>query len=192
MEILKKKIVLASGSPRRKALLESAGFEQVQVRYASVDETWPEGLDPAEVPEYLACKKAEASAHLLEDASEILVAADSVVILDGQIFGKPADRSDAIGMLQALSGRSHQVITGVCLLTPEKRISFREITTVRFQPIGPDEIAYYVDRYEPYDKAGSYGIQEWLGWCKVCSLDGSYANVMGLPVERLYHEIAGL
>ncbi|MEY3051767.1 MAG: hypothetical protein RLY31_1552 [Bacteroidota bacterium] len=189
MEILKKKIVLASASPRRSALLAAAGFECVSVRYAMVDETWPPEMAPEEVPEYLAVKKAGASAHLLEDPTELLVAADSVVILDGRIFGKPVDRPDACRMLAELSGKAHQVVTGVCLLTQNRRHTFRETTKVRFRPVTSEEIEYYVDRYKPYDKAGSYGIQEWLGWCKVEALEGSYANVMGLPVERLYHEL---
>ncbi len=185
------KIVLGSNSPRRKELL--AGLDipfEVKV-IADIDESYPDSLPLADVPLYLARKKAEAYVeHLAED--ELLITADTVVIAydpDEYILGKPADRDEAIGMLRNLSGKKHDVVTGVCLMTLDKTYAFAVTSTVTFAHLEEREIIYYVDKYNPLDKAGSYGIQEWIGFIGVAALEGSFYNVMGLPVQRLYQEL---
>lgn len=187
MEVLNQKLVLVSKSPRRSQLLREAGF-RFEVRTAEVDEVWPDGLPAEEVAPYLARLKAEGSRHLLRPG-EILLTADSVVILGGEVLGKPADRDEAIAMLERLSGNRHTVITGVCLLSQNRERVFAGRTEVWFWPMERDEIEWYVDRYRPYDKAGSYGVQEWIGLCRVRKIEGTYANVMGLPVDLVYEEL---
>lgn len=187
MEVLNQKLVLVSKSPRRSQLLREAGF-RFEVRTAEVDEVWPDDLPAEEVAPYLARLKAEGSRHLLRPG-EILLTADSVVILGGQVLGKPADRDEAIAMLERLSGNRHTVITGVCLLSQNRERVFAGRTEVWFWPMERDEIEWYVDRYRPYDKAGSYGVQEWIGLCRVRKIEGTYANVMGLPVDLVYEEL---
>lgn len=184
------KIILASKSPRRSELLRQAGFE-FEIKTTEVEENYPADMQPAFVPEFLAKKKAHASRHFIEN-EEILLAADSIVILDGIIFEKPKDRADAIRILQTLSGNKHEVITGVCLLSKTQERSFSGLSQVYFDEMSEEEIAYYIDTYQPYDKAGSYGIQEWVGLCKIRKIEGTYANIMGLPVDLVYKELMGM
>ena len=178
------KLVLASASPRRRQILENAGY-QVEVRVSQADESLPDGISPAQAVEYLAKTKAHA---VKREANEVLVAADTVVVLDGIILGKPADEADAKRMLLALSGRRHEVYTGVCLLYNEKEEVFSERTEVEFFPLHENQISEYIKTGEPMDKAGAYGIQG-RGCLFVKGITGDYYNVMGLPVSSLYRKI---
>ena len=175
-----------SKSPRRQALLKEAGFDFV-IKTQDVDETYPSHLKAKDVASYLAAKKALAFKDQIQD--EILLAADTVVRLDQKILGKPNDKNHATEMLLALSGRSHLVTTGVCLLSKNQKIVFDETTEVHFKPLSNHEIDYYIDQYKPFDKAGAYGIQEWIGRIAVEKIVGSYFNVMGLPVHAVYHHL---
>ncbi len=177
-------LLLASKSPRRQDLLRAAGidFKLIDV---DVEENYPDDMHAELVPEFLARKKAEAAMPLIE-SGHLIIAADSVVIKDGQIFGKPIDRSHAVEMTTILAGHHHTVITGVFMCSHHKGIGFSEFTEVWIEPMTPDEIEYYIDHFLPLDKAGSYGIQDWIGWAKVSRIEGSYANVMGLPVHKVY------
>ena len=185
MNIFNKKLILASQSPRRKQLLTEAGF-QFQVKASDVEESYPETMPVHDVPEFLAHKKANASAHVLEDAETIIIASDCVVILDEKIYGKPTDFEDACQILRALSGRMHEVVTGVCLMGRQKTVTFKGISKVYFDTLSDDEIEYYVTKYQPYDKAGAYAIQEWIGLCKILKIEGTYSNIMGLPMDLVY------
>ncbi len=185
------RIVLASQSPRRRQLLEQAGLPFV-VRAREVDESFPDDMPAHEVPVYLAQKKAAAMREYLEHPDDILLTADSVVILDGTIYGKPTDATDARNILSKLSGRTHQVITGVCLTTAETTVAFGDLTLVTFATISAEEIEHYIHQYQPYDKAGAYAIQEWIGLCKIEKIEGTYANVMGLPVQRVWKALEQL
>ncbi len=187
MNWLNKKIVLASQSPRRKELLQRAGFD-FEVRAVEVEETYPPELPADQVAAYLAEKKAMAARHLLRDG-EILLTADSIVALGQTVYGKPADYSDAVRILQALSGQTHQVYTGVCLWTPEKKRVFTGIAQVRFGVLSLEEIEFYIESYRPFDKAGAYAIQEWIGLCKIERIEGTTSNIMGLPMELVYSEL---
>jgi len=180
-------LLLASKSPRRQDLLRWAGmdFKLIDV---DVEETYPAHLKSELVPEYLARKKAEAALSWMEPGFVIL-AADSVVIQDGSIFGKPENKLDAMEMLQKLAGRFHLVVTGVFICNEKKQLGFSEKTNVWIESMSLSEIEYYVDHFLPLDKAGSYGIQDWIGWVKVSRIEGSYSNVMGLPVHRVYEEL---
>ena len=182
------KIILASNSPRRKELL--AGLDvDFEVRVLKgVDESYPATLPTAEIAEYIALKKAAAYRQTIAP-DELIITADTVVIVGDEILGKPVDEADAVSMLHELSGRTHQVTTGVCLLTASEEHRFAVTTDVTFKTLSEDEIHYYVERYKPFDKAGAYGIQEWIGYIGVTGLHGSYYNVMGLPVQRIYNEI---
>jgi septum formation protein len=175
----KNKIILASQSPRRKQLLEMAEIE-FEVLIADVDETNPPGMPGDDVPEFLARKKADAVSHLVADA--IVIAADTVVLLDHHILGKPTDEANAISILQQLQGRMHKVVTGVCMRKGDKEKSFSVTTEVFFRPITIDQITHYVTHYKPYDKAGAYAIQEWIGVVGIEKINGDYYNVMGLPI----------
>lgn len=186
-EILHLRILLASTSPRRKELLEQMGLE-VRVQKVPVDEEYPSDLTVWEVAEFLAEKKSKASLPFRQ-AGEIILTGDSVVICNDQILEKPKDRHEARTMLKLLSGRSHTVVTGVCLTNGATQRLFSDHCIVHFQPLNAREIDYYVTQYQPYDKAGSYGIQEWIGWCKVHRIEGSFATVMGLPTHRVYEEL---
>ncbi|MEZ4965061.1 MAG: Maf family protein [Saprospiraceae bacterium] len=177
-------IILASQSPRRSQLLREAGF-QFTVQALDIDESFPEEMPVEEVAPWLAQKKAQAAAGLIRDR-EIVIAADSVVILDDVIYNKPVDRADAIRMLRRMSGRRHTVITGVCLLAKEQEKSFSGVTKVWFADLSDTEIEYYIDTCKPFDKAGSYGVQEWIGHCKITRIEGTFPNVMGLPVDLVY------
>ena len=188
MKDLKYKLILASNSPRRKELLAGLGVPfEVRV-LQDIDEHYPENLPVNEVARYIAKEKADAYRRIVA-ADELIITADTVVIVGDEILGKPVDEADAVRMLKLLSGRTHQVMTGVCLLTAEKERCFDVTTDVTFKALTDEEIHYYVNRYRPFDKAGAYGIQEWIGYIGVTGLHGSYYNVMGLPVQRIYQEL---
>ena len=184
-------IVLASNSPRRKELMSGLGVDYVVKALPDVDESYPDTLQGEEIPAYISREKAEAYQSMIEP-DELLITADTIVWMDGEVLGKPKDREDAIRMLHKLSGASHQVITGVCLTTKEWQNGFTVTTDVTFAILSEEEIVYYVDKYSPMDKAGAYGVQEWIGFIGVESISGSYYNVMGLPVQRLYKELSKL
>ena len=179
------KIILASGSPRRKMLLEWAEVDfEVLSKYT--DENYPPGLPVEQVPLYIAKNKALAVASTLPSGRKnILVAADTVVVLDGEIIGKPVDQRDAINILTRLSGRVHRVITGVVIYNETREISFADSTEVEFYELTPEQIIFYVEKYKPYDKAGAYAIQEWIGVVGIKNISGDFYNVMGLPVSRV-------
>lgn len=188
MEKMRYKLVLASNSPRRRELLAGLGL-QFEVRVLpGIDESYPPELPATAVALHVASKKAHAYAGALA-ADELLITADTVVIVGDEVLGKPVDESDARSMLRRLSGRTHQVVTGVCLTTREQHRDFSVTTQVTFKCLTDEEIGYYVDHYHPLDKAGAYGIQEWIGYVGCTSLNGSYYNVMGLPVQRIYQEL---
>ena len=179
-------IILASNSPRRQELLAGLGVK-FEVKSASVSEEFPSSLSPQEVSEFLAKQKAEAMASLEKNA--LIIAADTVVILDNTILGKPIDLVEAREFLKRLSGRKHQVVTGVCLKYQDRLSLFRDITEVTFGDLTAWEINHYLEKYQPLDKAGAYGIQEWIGMVGVTRIEGSYFNVVGLPVQKLYREL---
>ncbi|MDL2208056.1 Maf-like protein [Parabacteroides sp. OttesenSCG-928-O15] len=186
--LCKYKIILASNSPRRKELLGGLNLDFEVRIIPDIDESYPEEMPVEAIAGYVAQKKAEAYLPTLAD-EELLITADTIVSLGGKILGKPADREDAIRMLGELSGHQHEVITGVCVYTREKQLTFSVTSTVRFGTLTEEEITYYVDNYRPYDKAGAYGIQEWIGYIAVEAIQGSFYNVMGLPIQRLYQEL---
>ena len=185
-----KKIILGSQSPRRKSLLEGLGISP-EVRVNDMDESIPITLSAHKAPEYLAKKKAVAFLPLLKE-DELLVTADTVVIIDDQVINKPVDLEDAKVMLRRLSGRMHEVVSGVCLSSLTQTHSFSEITLVYFRPLSEEQINYYVEHYKPLDKAGAYGIQEWIGLVAIEKIEGDFYNVMGLPVGRLVEEMRNL
>lgn len=187
MEILELPIILVSKSPRRRQLLEQAGF-QFTIKPQDVPEDYPTEIPVEEVAPFLAQKKVRASMHELEEGS-VLLGADSVVILDGEIYEKPRDRNDAQRILRELSGREHTVVTGVCLANTKQERVFSGVSRVYFDKLTNEEIDFYIDRYQPYDKAGGYAIQEWIGLCKINKIEGTYANIMGLPVDLVYQEL---
>lgn len=188
-DLLKQRhIILASHSPRRRALLTECGIDyQIAADY-QVEECYPQELATEEVPLYLSKLKSELYPCPLV-ATDILITADTVVVCDGRILGKPTDRNDAVKMLHTLSGRCHRVVTGVTLRSNDRLRSFAATTDVWFRDLDDEEIEYYVDRFAPLDKAGAYGIQEWIGYVGVSRIEGSFYNVMGLPVQRLYVEL---
>ncbi|MAT53741.1 MAG: septum formation protein Maf [Saprospirales bacterium] len=188
MDILKKKIILASKSPRRHQLMREAGFH-FEVKTREVDESFPDDMPLEEVAPWLAEKKALACADFLETDEDILLTSDCVVIVDGQILNKPEDKEDARRMLSMLSDNMHTVVTGVCLLSKKKKRVFARSADVFFHPLTSEEIDFYIDNYQPYDKAGSYAIQEWIGLCKIKRIDGTYATIMGLPMDAVYEEL---
>ncbi len=183
-----KRIILASGSPRRQYLLRELGldFEILETR---VDESYPAGLTPPEIALYLARLKASAVDYSRFDDQTIVITADTIVILGDEILGKPADYSDAVEMLRKLSDRTHEVITGVSLQSPGKDHSFYVTSSVTFKELTLTEINYYIENFRPFDKAGGYGIQEWIGYIGINRIDGSFFNVMGLPVRELYEAL---
>lgn len=183
--MMKYKTILASNSPRRKELL--AGLDvQFEVRIIpGIDESYPDILPTMEIAEYIAQKKAKAYRETMAD-DELIITADTIVVLDDKVLGKPKDAEEARCMLHALSGKTHQVVTGVVLTTKELQKHFSVVSNVTFKALSDNEIDYYVDTYKPMDKAGAYGIQEWIGYVGVTRLEGSYFNVMGLPVQRIY------
>lgn len=179
------KLLLASNSPRRKELLAGLDIPMEVVKLKDIDETHPAGLQGGDIPLHIARLKMSAY-DLALAPGEVLVTADTIVWCDGKEMGKPKDREDAIRMLRRLSNRTHQVYTGVCLKSATQETSFVCCTHVTFGPLSDQQICYYVDQYKPFDKAGAYGIQEWIGYVGCTQLEGSYFNVMGLPVQRLY------
>ena len=180
---MNKKIVLASGSPRRKTLLEWAEVS-FEVIVKPTDESYPSELAIDEVPVHIARQKALAVARDLTN-NELVIAADTIVVLENEMIGKPTSREDAIQILSKLAGKTHRVITGVVLLEGTKEIAFADSTTVHFHPLTQEQISFYVDKYKPYDKAGAYAIQEWIGVVGIKSVEGDFYNVMGLPVSRV-------
>ena len=182
------KIILASNSPRRKELLGGLGVDfEVRVM-KGVDEAYPDTLPAKDVAESISREKA--SVYDVAD-DELLITADTVVIVGDDILGKPKDADDAHRMLREISGRTHQVVTGVCLTTAKEQRSFSVVTDVTFKQLSDEEIDFYIRNHRPYDKAGAYGIQEWIGYIGVTGLNGSYYNVMGFPVQRVYEELTG-
>ena len=179
-------LILASNSPRRKQLMHDMGLEFI-VRTKNTDESFPDDMPFYEVPVYLAEKKAQAFKD--EIKNEILIAADTVVIIENNILNKPADHKEAFEMLKMLSGNKHEVITGVCLLSSDKKVLFSDLTEVYFKQLSDEEINFYIEKFKPFDKAGSYGAQEWMGMIGVEKIIGSYFNVMGLPVQKVYEEL---
>lgn len=183
-----KRLILASNSPRRRQLLADAGLTfDIAAKY-ECDETLPADISADNAAEHIAKRKSLAYPEPLGN-DDILVTADTVVIIGGEVLGKPADRDAAVRMLRKLSGKSHKVVTGVMFRTTKAARLFRAETSVRFRELSDEEIAYYIDEYSPYDKAGAYGIQEWIGFAAVEGIEGSFYNVMGLPVQRLYVEL---
>lgn len=182
------KIILASNSPRRKELLRQLDIDFTVKVLPDVTESYPKNLPVEEVPGYIAREKAEAYKSIISD-DELIITADTVVILDDEVLGKPTDKENACAMLRKLSGRTHHVVTGVCLTAADKQVSFSVKTDVTFRQLKDFEINRYVDLYNPLDKAGAYGIQEWIGFIGITGINGSFYNVMGLPVQRIYQEI---
>lgn len=181
------RILLASRSLRRQQLMRELGID-FEIVLKDFDESYPEGLNGEEIARYVAGNKAKAFYKEIRD-NEIIITADTIVWCSGKVLGKPVDAHDAINMLREISGRTHEVITGVSLLTYEKNETFTESTRVTFEEMSEEEIHYYVGKYAPYDKAGAYGIQEWIGLAACSHIEGSYFNVVGLPVQRLYKEL---
>lgn len=182
------RIILGSNSPRRRELLAGLDLSFDVYVIPGLEENYPDSLQPQEIPVFLSKQKAEAYLSTLED-QVLLITADTIVWNETEVIGKPKDREDAIRMLRSLSGHEHQVVTGVCLTTTKKQETFSVVSSVRFASLTDEEIIYYVDKYQPFDKAGAYGIQEWIGYVGVESISGSFYNVMGLPVQRLYQEL---
>jgi septum formation protein len=181
------RIILASRSPRRRQMLDELGLKfDVVVR--EYDEIYPEGLRGAEIATFIASEKAASFKEVIK-ANEIVIAADTIVWCNDKVLGKPVDRDDAARILREISGNTHEVITGVSLLSTTRTFTFSESTRVTFEPLSDEEIYFYIDEYAPFDKAGAYGIQEWIGIAACSHIDGSYFNVVGLPVQRLYKEI---
>lgn len=179
------KIILGSGSPRRKELLASLNID-FEVIAKEVDEVFPKELRNEQIAEHLSKLKASV---FEPNAKEIIITADTIVCLSKEVLGKPKNKEEAITMLQNLSNKSHKVITGVTLKSREKEVTFSDITVVRFKKLSSEEIEYYIDNYKPFDKAGAYGIQEWIGQIGITKTEGSYFNVMGLPTHRVYDEL---
>jgi len=181
------KLILASKSPRRQSLIEEMGFP-FEIRIKDVEEIYPPDLESGKVPVFLAELKSTPLIDSLKDG-EILITSDTVVINQGKILGKPKDKNEAFEMLKSLSGNSHKVVTGVCMRSLDKTISFAETTIVHFSALTDVEINFYIDKYQPYDKAGAYGIQEWIGAIAISKIEGCYYNVMGLPVHKVYRTL---
>lgn len=184
-------VILASNSPRRKELLSGLDITYTIKTLPDVDESYPAELQGQDIATYISRKKADAYRNQLAE-NTLLITADTIVILEGQVYGKPVDENDAKRMLHALSGKTHEVVTGVCITTREVQRVFAVSSEVRFSKLGDDEIDYYVSRYKPLDKAGAYGVQEWIGYVAVEYISGSYFNIMGLPIQRLYRELKTL
>lgn len=181
------RILLASKSPRRKELLAGLNIS-FEVATLEIDELFPEKLSMEEIPVYLAKLKAEPFKQEMDDHT-MVITADTIVWIDGEVLGKPLDHPHAVEMLHKLSGRKHTVVTGVCLTSKTKQVAFYSSTNVWFKELSAAEIEYYLSLYHPYDKAGSYGVQEWIGYIAIDKIEGSYFNVMGLPVQHLYEEL---
>ena len=183
-------IILASKSPRRQELLRLLGFD-FRIVLKEVDESYPDNLSPEEIALYIAEKKARAFDESIAD-NEVVLTADTIVAVDGQILGKPETPSHAVEMLKILSGKVHRVVTGVCLLHKQRYNKFHDVSEVFFRKLTDEEIIFYIDKYQPLDKAGAYGIQEWIGLTGIERINGSYTNVVGLPTEKLYQQLLKL
>jgi septum formation protein len=189
LDNLKKyKVILASASPRRRELLAGLDVDFTVRALPDVDESFPPTLQGGDIPLYISKKKADAYRPVMAD-DELVITADTIVWLDGKALGKPVDAADARLMLRGLSGKTHSVFTGVTITTKQVQRSFVACSQVTFAELTDEEIGYYIDKYRPMDKAGSYGVQEWVGYIGISGIDGSYFNVMGLPVQRLYNEL---
>lgn len=180
------KLILASGSPRRQQFLRDLDVD-FEIRLKDVEEIYPDNLQGAEITDFLA--KLKANAFDAAD-NEIILTSDTIVWQDNRALGKPKDYNDAFAMLQSMAGKTHEVITSVCIKTTTKADVFNETTRVTFNPLSDEEIKYYLDNYKPFDKAGSYGIQEWIGLVAIARIEGSYANVVGLPVDKVYQYLS--
>ena len=183
-----RKLILASASPRRRELLAGLGVDFAIDTGNTFEEVIPDGLPQPQVPEYMAKGKSHGFHRELQ-SDEIIITADTMVLCEDEIMGKPKDREDAVRMIEKLQDNIHTVYTGVCIRSLEKEVSFTVATDVRFGNLTPDEISYYIDTCKPFDKAGAYGVQEWIGYAAIKGIEGSYFNVVGLPVHRLYHEL---
>ena len=181
-----KKIILASNSPRRKELLGGLDIPFEVITINGLDESFSEDLKGGEIPLFLSEKKSEAYSEFWSKPETIVITADTIVWMNDKVLGKPKSREEALEMLRSMSGKSHYVYTGVCVRSAEKKVSFVCSSEVRFANLDETEIEYYVDKYQPYDKAGSYGVQEWIGYIGVEHINGSFYNIMGLPIQRLY------
>ena len=181
-------IILASNSPRRRELLSGLGIDFEVKVLPDIEESYPDTLTVSETAEYIAKEKADAYRQQMSD-NDLIITADTVVIVGQEVLGKPTDDDDAYSMLRKISGCTHQVITGVCMMTKDHMRSFSVATDVTFKELSDKEIWHYIKTYKPYDKAGAYGIQEWIGYIGVTALNGSYFNVMGFPVQRVYTEL---
>lgn len=188
LDLSKYNIILASNSPRRKELLAGLDITYQVKTLPDIDESFPPELEGEDIAMYIAHEKADAYTGCMGE-NTLLITADTIVLLDGRVYGKPVDEPDAMRMLHELSGKTHHVVTGVCITTLEKQRCFAVSTQVRFAALDDSEIEYYVAKYKPLDKAGAYGIQEWIGYVAVEYISGSYFNVMGLPIQRLYSEL---
>ena len=186
--IKKYNVILASASPRRRELLAGLDIDFEVRTLPDVDESFPATLQGGDIPLFISKKKADAYLSLMSD-EELVITADTIVWLDGKALGKPVDAADARLMLRGLSGKTHSVFTGVTITTKQVQRSFVACSQVTFAELTDEEIGYYIDKYRPMDKAGSYGVQEWVGYIGISGIDGSYFNVMGLPVQRLYNEL---
>lgn len=184
----KYRVILGSNSPRRRELLADLGVQFEVMVLKGIDESYPHDLPTEMISQYISDRKADAYSEIIKD-NELVITSDTIVVLDGKVYGKPSDETDARRMLGELSGRVHQVITGVTISTRERRSSFHVVSDVEFACLSSDEIDYYVSNYRPLDKAGAYGIQEWIGSIGVRNISGSFYNVIGLPVQRLYAEL---
>jgi septum formation protein len=188
MKLKNYRIILASNSPRRKELLSGLDVDYETRVIPDVDESYPNTIPLEDVAAFLAKKKASAYLELLRD-DELLITSDTIVLLENMILGKPANEEESYLMLRTLSGKTHKVITAVCLTSTEKQVCFSDTSLVTFGQLTDTEISYYVSKYKPFDKAGAYGVQEWIGYMAVERIEGSYFNVMGLPVFKLYKEL---
>lgn len=186
-KLKKYNIILASGSPRRQQFFKDLDLD-FEIRLKEVEEIYSDTLKAEEITNYLAELKANEFLGELSD-NDILVTSDTIVWHENKALGKPKDYKDAFQMLQSLSGKTHEVITSVCIKTKAKTDTFHEVTKVTFNPLPDEAITYYLDNYKPFDKAGSYGIQEWIGLVAISRIDGSYANVVGLPVDKVYQHL---
>jgi septum formation protein len=184
---LSKKLILASKSPRRKEILTQAGID-FEIRTLDTDEIYPEDMPLQQVPEYLAKLKANALKHSLAD-DEVILSADTIVLLKNTIFGKPKDFDDAVAILKSLSGATHEVISGVCMMTNHKTITFTDVTKVTFKELKLADIHYYINTFQPFDKAGAYAIQEWIGLIGISKIEGNYYNIVGLPIHKVIEEL---
>ena len=186
-QIQNKRLILASNSPRRRELLQGLGLDFI-VKAKEVDENFSDNMDKSQVAKYLAEKKALSYQQELEE-NDLIITADTVVIINGEILNKPKDKEEAFQMLQKLSGKAHRVITGVCMMDKQKMVAFDDVTEVHFKEMDRAELISYIENYQPFDKAGAYGVQEWIGYVAVYKMVGSFYNVMGLPVHRIYEEL---